>query len=147
MFPEEFESWRGIDRSLFALSSHIQAHCCSLCCASFTDRHTSIRVELGQRVRLVFVFACVDKNVRACLHQTETEKEDNEKKKIARIILGTSGCIYMCVSVRCIWPMENGPDLIQQLYNVSIARKQEQLLFYSCVRVCVHMCVWLGGRE
>lgn len=81
MFPEESESWRGIDRSLFALSSHIQAHCCSLCCASFTDRHTSIRVELGQRVRLVFVFACVDKYVRACLHQTETEKEDNEKKK------------------------------------------------------------------
>lgn len=48
---------------------------------------------------MVFVFACVDKYVRACLHQTETEKEDNGKKKIARIILGTSGCIYMCVCV------------------------------------------------
>lgn len=145
MFPEESESWRGIDRSLFALSAHTQAHRCSLCCASFTDRHTSIRGELGQRVRSVFAFACVDKYVRACLHQTETEKEDSEKKKIARIILGTSGCIYMCVCVWCIWPMENGPYLIQQLCNDSKGRKQEQLLFYSCVRVC--MCVWLGGRE
>lgn len=145
VFPEESESWRGIDRSLFALSSHIQAHCCSLCCASFTDRHTSIRVELGQRVRLVFVFACVDKYVRACLHQTETEKEDNEKKKRQQglywVQVDVSTCVFVCDAFDR-WKM----DQISFNSCIMSAQPGNRNNRYS-IHVCVHMCVWLGGRE
>lgn len=90
------------------------------------------------------VCVCVRGQICACMLASDRDREGRQrkKKKIARIILGTSGCIYMCVCVWCIWPMENGPDLIQQLYNVSIARKQEQSLFYSCVRAYVCVVGW-----
>lgn len=102
VFPEESESWRGIDHSLFPLS-HTQAHRCSLCCASFTDRHTSIRGELGQRV-LAAMFVC------DCVHEFvflshKDRKRKGKQRDTRNYIVWNCAYVYICL---CVLSLTNG---------------------------------------
>lgn len=100
MFPEESESWHGIDHSLFPLS-HTQAHHCSLCCASFTDRHTSIRGELGQRV-LAAMFMCERMHeyvLEFLIRQREKEKARDSRNFFVR------KCVYVYI---CVFSLTDG---------------------------------------
>lgn len=118
MFPEESESWHGIDHSLFPLS-HTQAHRCSLCCASFTDRHTSIRGELGQRVQAA-VCMCQHMNKYVFglfIRQKEKKKARDGKNRFVRKCV----CIRVCFFHQ--W-------------------KLDHISFSSCI-----MTAWAGNRN
>ena len=133
MFPEESVSWRGIERSLFPVS-HTLAHRCSLCGASFTDRRTSIRVELGQRVLSVtLVLECLHAKVRVCFR-------DAHKKEKLHEWTYCEMCVFVCV-VLDRWKL----DHISFSSCIMTAWPGNRNNRY-CIYVCVCVCVGLGGR-
>lgn len=79
-------------------------------------------------------------NMCVCVFIRQRQKSKEKERDSWNYIGWKCAYVYIhtvCAWVCCLWAMEIGPYLIQQLLNDSIGRKQEQSLLYLCVCACV----------